>query len=357
MRKKNYIGIDLGHHTLKVVQIERQPQGWKVVRVGVCPTPSGAIREGVVVDVPTLAAALRQLIKNTGITSKYGVVSVQGGSVVVRTVRIPQMTEAVLRKSIRYEVGRYIPTSVEDSYVEFEITNEKADETQMEVLIVAAPKDLVESRLSACALAGIDVEVVDIGPFAAYRSLVEMNDLTDTQDETLAMIDFGANNTTVSVICKGNFVLTRTVQNGSANLTEALKTFFDLTSEDAEAGKAQLNVGDLLEESPKENPPLRVLHPYIDELVREIRRSINYYESQQTDGTAPTPVSKVVLTGGGAKMTGIDRYLSDKLGISVESTGVFDNPRVLNFTPTELGNGADFTVASGLAMRPWLRAS
>ena len=151
--------------------------------------------------------------------------------------------------------------------------------------------------------------------------------------------------------------MTRTVQTGSSNLTEALRTFFDLTPEDAEAGKAQLDVGELLEDSPRENPPLRVLHPYIDELVREIRRSINYYESQQVDGVAPTPVKSVVLTGGGANLTGMDRYLASKLDIEVVSTGVFSNQTVTNFTPQDLGVGMEWTVASGLAMRPHLKAA
>lgn len=356
MKKNSYVGIDLGHFTMKVIQVEKNPQGWRVTRAGLMYTPQGAIRDGIVTDVPTVAGALKLLLKQSGVTAKSAVVSVQGASVVVRPVRVPQMTEAVLRKSIKYEAGRYVPNSIEDSFVEFEIMG-ALDDGQMDVLVVAAPKDLVDTRVAAATAAGLDVEIVDIGPFAAYRSLIETNQTRAWNDETIALIDFGAQTTTVSVINQGKFGLVRCVQSGSNNFTEALRTFFDLSPEDAESGKAALNVSELLEEKPKENPPLRVLHPYIDELVREIRRSINYYESQTGEGVSPSPVKTIVLTGGGARLAGLEAYLGAKLGMQVLNMGTFDNPLITNFSATEFGPGQELAVASGLAMRPWIKAA
>ena len=73
---------------------------------------------------------------------------------------------ATLRKSIKFEAGRYVPNSPEDSYIEFEILGQ-ADEDNMSVLIVASPREIVESRVRACELAGIEVEIVDVEAFAA----------------------------------------------------------------------------------------------------------------------------------------------------------------------------------------------
>lgn len=356
LKKNSYVGIDLGHFTMKVVQIDRTQAGWKVTKVGSMFTPQGTVRDAIVTDTETVGAALKSLIKQTGISSKSAILSVQGASIVVRNVRVPKMAETNLRKSIKLEAGRYIPNSVDESYIECEIIG-YPDDSNMDVLIVAAPKDLVNSRVAAAEIAGLDVEIVDVGPFAAYRAVVETNDSRTWSDETLALIDFGANTTTVSVINQGAFVITRTVGSGSANFTEALRTFFDLSYEDAEMGKAQLNVADLLEDKPAENPPLRVLHPYIDEMVREIRRSINYYESQQIEGQQAKPVKTIVLTGGGSRLSGLANYLSAKLGMEVVNLGTFDNPRVINTTAAEYGPGLEYTVATGLAMRPWLRAS
>lgn len=355
--KKTFVGVDFGHHTIKAALVEKAATGWKVVKAGWVPTPKDCIKDGIVTNPEPLAVALKSLLRHTGITAKSAVVSVQGSTVVVRTVRMPKMSEYVLRKSIRFEAGRYVPTSVEDAYIEFEIMGD-ADEGQMDVLIVAAPKDYVESRLRCCEMAGLECEVVDVSPFAAYRSLIEFDSSRNWSDETFALIDLGAGSNTVSVITEGQFAMTRMIMNGNgAALTEALRTFFDLSTEDAEAGKAALDVSALLDDKPQENPPLRVLHPYLDELVREIRRSINYYESQAVDGHTPKPVKAVVLTGGGAKMGGMEQYLSSKLGLPVASMGVFNNPHVQNQTPHDFGAGHEFSVVSGLAIRPFLKAA
>lgn len=111
------------------------------------PTPPDCIKEGILINPEPVAAALKALLRHTGIQAKNAVLSVQGSTVVVRTVRMPKMSESVLRKSIRFEAGRYVPTSVEEAFIEFEILGD-AEDGQMDVLIVAAPKDFVEAEWS-----------------------------------------------------------------------------------------------------------------------------------------------------------------------------------------------------------------
>lgn len=356
-RKKTLVGLDLGHHTMKAVMMERGGTGWKLTKVVSLPTPPDAIREGVVVDQEAVAGAIRQLMKKSHIGATSAIISVAGASVVVRTVRIPKMPEATLRKSIKFEAGRYVPTSVEDSLIEFEILG-PADDNQMDVLIVAAPKDIVESRVSACKLAGLEVEVVDIEPFAAFRALVEADPHFELENLTIAVIDIGAYTTNVSVISKGVFSMTRSINQGGAMLTKELISYFDLSPEDAESGKSQLDLRDLLDETkPLENPPLRVIQPHVDELIREIRRSLNYYQSQQTEGGQPNPVTSVLVCGGGAKLSGLPDYIAHKLEMIVTSAGVFENPRFVYAGTDELGAGTELAVASGLAMRAFTKAA
>src|SRR5205814_9217517 len=135
-----------------------------------------------------------------------------------------------------------------------------------------------------CEAAGLEVESVDIEAFAIYRVLIEADPSRDWSDKTIAVIDIGATTTNVSVITKKLFAMSRTIPNGGHTLTDALKNYFKLSEEDAESGKSQLDFRDLTQEVvPRENPPLRVLQPHVDDLVREIRRSLNYYQSQQQD--------------------------------------------------------------------------
>lgn len=349
-RKSSYVGLDIGHHTIKAVQMERTASGWRVVHVDSVPTPVDSVKDGVVVGIDEVAQSIREVLKHGRIAATSVNIAVAGGSVVVRTVRIPKMAESQLRKSIKFEASRYVPSSVEDSYVEFEILGEAPD-SQMDVLIVAAPREIVESRVKACEKAGLDVEVVDIEAFASYRALVEIDADSDWKSGSVALVDVGSSSTNVSVVTDGVFAMTRSIPQGGETITEALRTYFGLELTDAESGKTQLDLNDLIKDSgPIENPPLRVIQPHVDDLVREIRRSLNYYQSQLSDQQNAKPVESLLLTGGGAKLTGLADYFANRLGVSVKAYGVLESPHVLS-SGDEQGSGLDLSVAAGLAMR------
>ncbi|HTQ11314.1 MAG TPA: type IV pilus assembly protein PilM [Fimbriimonadaceae bacterium] len=351
--KKSTVGLDFGHHSIKAMQLEKTAEGWKVIKIASAPTPREAMKDGVIVDASLMSLVLKQLLRENHIGATTAHIAVSGGSVVVRPVKIPLMAEAALRKSIKLEAGRYVPSSAEDSFVEFEILGE-AEEGQMDVLVVAAPKDIVETRLEVCEAAGLEVESVDIEAFAIYRSIVEADPARDWSDKTIAVIDIGATTTNVSVVPNGSFAMSRTIPNGGQMLTEALKNYFKLSEEDAESGKSQLDFRELTNEVvPRENPPLRVLQPHVDDLVREIRRSLNYYQSQQQDAKKGS-VDALLLTGGGAKLMGLSEYMGHKLGIETLSLDVFQNPRFLHSMEE---SGLDLSVVSGLAMRAFGRAA
>lgn len=351
--KKSAVGIDFGHHTIKAMQLERTADGWKVSKIATAATPREAMKDGVIIDASLMGLVLRQLLKDNHISATSAHVGVSGGSVVVRPVRIPKMTEAALRKSIKLEAGRYVPSSADDSYVEFEILGD-ADDAQMDILVVAASKEMVETRMQACEQAGLEVESVDVEAFAIYRSIVEADPSRDWSEKTIAVIDIGATTTNVSVVPNGVFAMSRTIPNGGQMLTDALKNYFKLSEEDAESGKAQLDFRELTNDLvPRENPPLRVLQPHVDDLIREIRRSLNYYQSQQQDANKGA-VDALLLTGGGVKLQGLTEYVGHKLGIETLSLDVHENPRFLHSSEH---SGLDLSVASGLAMRAFGRAA
>ncbi|MBL8066561.1 MAG: type IV pilus assembly protein PilM [Chthonomonadaceae bacterium] len=312
-RQKSYIGLDLGASHIKAVQIDKTPAGWKIGKIARYPTPPNSIQDGIVTDCEAVSSAIRAMLRDNKLSATAAVIGAAGGSVIVRTVNIPNMPEAVLRKSIKFEASRYVPSSIEDSYIEFEILGQ-ADEDHMSVLIVAAPREIVESRVRSCESAGLEVEIVEVEAFAAYRSLVEADTTQNFGDSTIAIIDIGAQSTNVSVVNKGAFSMTRSIPQAATTLTEAIKSYFKLSDEDAEAGKAQLDLSTLLDmDKPNENPPLRVIQPFVDDQIREIRRSLNYYQSQQTEGNQNNPVNKILLCGGGAALGGFPQYLEAKM--------------------------------------------
>lgn len=353
--KSSSVGIDMGHRSIRVAQIEKHGHGWRISKCASVETPPASIKDGVVVETEAVAQAIRQALREAHISASSAHIAVSGGTVVVRVVRVPAMAEATLRKSIKYEAGRYVPSSAEDSYIEFEIVS-KTEDGQMDVLLAAAPKEIVLARMAACQAAGLEVESVDVEPFAAYRSLIEADPELDLHGQTFSLVDIGAAATRMSVIQNGVFTMTRTIPHGAHMLTEALKSYFKLSEEDAENGKATLNVRDLIEDAkPRENPPLRVIQPHVDDLVREIRRSLNYFQSQLSEGNQGKSVETLLLTGGGAKLQGLAEYVGHKLGLPTRAMGLFQNPRFSFIGTNDLGDGMELGVACGLAMRSHMK--
>lgn len=357
--QRSNVGVDLGSHRIKVVQVDHDAGGTRVVRSASVPTPHDSIRDGLVVEVRAAAEALGDALRIGRITATHGIVAAAGSSVFVRPVPFPKLTEAVLRKSIKLEAARFIPGSPAECFIECEVLGTMED-GRMSVLVVAASKEVVESRMAVCEAAGLTVEVVDIETFAMYRSLIEaagpQAGSPDGEDGAIAMLDIGCGKTILSVIHKGSFVVNRSVPHGGRLLTDALKSYFRLEDADAEDGKSQLDLRELLgAQAANENPPLRIVQPHVDDLVREVRRSLNYFESQQSETPEQAQrVSRIILAGGGAKLIGLAQYMQEKLGVPVDCEGIYaGNHFRASAEPPDAG--LDLAVAAGLAIHGSIR--
>lgn len=344
--KHQYVGLDIGHHSIKAVQLDKTPSGWKLVKVGQIPTPKDTIKDGIVIDPPVLGIVIKELLRSSHISASAASIGVSGSTLVVRPVRMPKMTETALRKSIRFEASRYVPNSVDDSYIDFEITGD-AENNQMDVLIAAAPKDLVDGRVQACEHAGLEIENVEVGAFALMRAAFEADYKAEWADKTVALVDIGAFTTNLVLITEGQLAMVRTIPQASFHLTEILMKQFKLSFEDAELGKAQLNLNELIKgEAPNENRPLRTIQPQVDELLREVRRSINYWQTQQS-GLGSKQIDLILLTGGGSRFEGLDTYMSHKLGIPTSKVNAFEKECFCSEAQHE---GPEWTSAIGLCM-------
>lgn len=364
-------GVDIGSRYIKAVQAESAGPGrWRILRAAVVPTPKDSVRDGVVVDPQAAGAAVRELFKTAGIDANGAAAAISGASVIVRHVKLPRMAESVLRKSVRYEAGKYISSSVEDSQIEFEITGAvPGEDDKMGVMLVAAPNDMVESRLATLEAAGLEPIAIDVEAFALQRALLDLAGGMPGAGVTLALLDIGALTTDVNIVTDGRFALTRNISIAGDNFTTALKNVTRKTEwADLEELKTQVDMATLLlpDADPEAAALARAVQPALDELLREVRRSINYYQSQLSDPansnlpagvsveTGGGAVSKIVVTGGSARLKGIDTYMAARLGTPVEIWNVFDNPSfdVSAFAPEFLHeHHALLSTGIGLALR------
>ena len=341
--KEKVVGVDIGSRFIKVVQAEpgRTPGTWQIVKAAVGPTPPDAVRDGIVMDQAGVAQALRALMQSENIDANAAVAAISGASVIVRHIKLPRMAESVLRRSVRFEAAKHISSNVDDSMIEFEITGAvPGEDDKMSVMLVAAPIDMVESRLAVLTQAGLEPVGVDIEAFALQRALVDLSPTRPGEGTTLALLDIGATTTDVNIVTNGLFALTRSIPIAGDSFTQALKTVAPGEGWNAlEEIKARVEMTTLLQPDadPEAATLARAIQPALDELLREVRRSTNYYQSQLSDpansilpaGTTSQtsgPVARIIITGGSAKMKGLEAYMAARLGIPVEIWDPFAGP-------------------------------
>lgn len=355
--KETTVGIDIGSSCIKAVEIEPTGSGWTLTSAAVTPTPRDAIKDGIIVNIIDVSQSIRSMPKEAGIKATGAVCAISGSQVIVRQVEFPKMPEAVLRKSIKYEASKHISSSVEDSIVEFEILGDAEDGANMSVMLVAAPREMIDSRVAVLDAAGLEPLTIDIEAFSLIRSLVEFSATDEYLHKTVALIDMGASHTDVNIVSRGQFVLTRNIPIAGDSFTNAIKSLAGTSFEDAEKLKLDMTRDcpvDRLGGPDQDNRSWRVVQPLLDELIREVRRSIHYYQSQFPEDSADAFVSKIVLTGGSSQMPGMDRYMSAKLNVPAEIADVFRQSAVnCGNVPTSFldEHAPILAVCTGLALR------
>lgn len=357
--KDRVIGIDVGSALIKIVELDSSPHGWRLSRGVVHPTPPESCHDGMVTNTEAVVEAIKDALRGADIQATGAVAAVSGSQVLVRQVQVPKMPESILRKSIRFEAAKYISASVDDSIVEFEVLDANISDGQMQIMLVAAPRDLVESRVAVIEGVGLEPLVVDVEAFALSRSLIEFSTDTSRAGETIALVDMGAGHTDLNIVAGGHFALTRNIPIAGSNLTQAIRSLTGCGDAEAEALKKRLRIGPILADS--EGPPdeslqkaARAIQPLMDELLREIRRSLHYYQSQFPEGTAQAVVNRLLLTGGTSRLIGLPEYISAKLGISATLINLLGDGTIDRGSLTEEDaefEGPLFAVAAGLSLK------
>jgi type IV pilus assembly protein PilM len=366
-RSSDAIGLDIGSHNIKAVELEPTRDGIGLRRAGSRPTPPDTLRGGVVADPLSVAESVSALLEALSIDTTAAVAAVSGPTVVVRQVQLPTMPEKRLRKSIQWEARNYISFPVEDSVIEFQIVDEAASDDlgKMDVILCACPRDIVDSRVETLELAGLDPVAVEIEPFATIRSLIELAGGPEFDQQTLALVGMGAAYTDISIVKDRHFVLSRVIPIAGNAFTEAVSTALSIDSQEATRVKeTAMELVTSEEERAAQDPTAqqasRAVEPLLEELTREISRSLAYYDYQQqapeTDSAdVDSPgVNQIILSGGSARMAGIDRYLNAHVNVPVEIPNIFADGRLSapdSTTEYLSQHSCELVVGAGLALR------
>lgn len=315
MAGRSAIGLDIGTSGVRAAELSFGKGHVTLTKFGQVALPEGAVRDGEVMDVEAVASAIRQLWAHTKFSSKKVVIGVSNQKVVVRQVDLAWMPINELKKSLAFQVQDYIPMPVEHAVLDFhpleEVTGTHGDRV-LRGLLVAASREMVLNAVHAVQKAGLTPTTVDLSSFAVLRSLGG-TDHVGINSEVQALVDIGAKVTNIVVHEAGVPRFIRILLMGGQDLTESVAERAGVPVQQAEALKQQMGLqADGASGDP--TPAVRALESSASALLDEIRGSLDYYMAS----SGSSPIRKLVLTGGGSRLTGLAARLAQATRLEVE---------------------------------------
>lgn len=353
LRGKDLVGVDLGSNSIKVVQLKGSSKKWSLHKWGIAQVESTETKISPQEKAESYAHALKGLLSKEGITTKNVATSVSGNSVIVRYVKFPKLSIQDLEKTIQYEAEPYIPFDIRDVNIGFHILGDITEDGQkkMETILVAAKKDVVQSRIDALVMAGLKPIVIDVDAFA-IENAYELSRNPEVS-ETVLFINIGSTVTNMSIIENGVSKVVRDVFISGNSFSKAIQRNLQCGEEEAENLKSSYGLLISAEEKEKALAEDRkdaiqistIMGPVARDLLGEVHRSLDFYLSQGTDRV----VNKILLSGGSSQIKNLDKYFSQELRLPVELFNPLATIKGGEEVPPEIM--ATFTVAVGIATR------
>lgn len=371
------VGLDISTTSLKAVELRLVGSSWKVHRWGFKPLPPAVVADGKVKDSEAAAQAIRELFTETKFSTKQVAASVSGSAVIIKKIQLANMSELELEDQIPLEAEEYIPFDIEEVYLDFQVLSR--GEENMDVLLVACKKDLVDNHKATLEAAGLKPVLFDLDLFCiqnVYETLLAGTPVkskpgngkkpgfalplgklmgrgkkadaaapesasppTAAGEKTVALVNVGATLINMNILCGGTPNFTRDQLFGGRHLTEEVQRAFDTSYEDA----VKMQLGEI---SPPESYFSEVLPSFLDQLSLQISQSLEFYQGSHAD----QPVTAVYLSGGCVLLPGVMDFLRQKSDIPVELANPFAQFKGFK-DDAALAMGPRFMVAMGLAMR------
>lgn len=334
---KELFGLDIGNSGIRLVQLKKGGARPTLVAYGSANIPPGTAESDSKVDLQNLAQIIKELVSKARVSTKNVVLSLPGSSVFTAVVKLPFMTQNELTKSIKYQAEQNIPLKIKDVKIDWQVIRQDPTSKTMAVMIVAAPKVKVEKLMEVVTLSGLEVEALETSPVAMARSLVSPN------DPLVMVLDIGATSTEIAVVENGVVSHTRSLPSAGYAFTRAISQNLGLDKGQAEQFKRKFG----LSQDKLEGQVFKTIKPILNNIVDEIERSIAFY-GEQFGGK----VSKIVLTGGSARLLELPSYLNAALKMDIQignPWSVVSYPA--NYANQLHNNALDFGVAIGLSMR------
>lgn len=339
---KGVVAVDIGSSTIKVVELEVGKSSCSIKSFSTTPLPTGIISAGDIADPGALAEVIKGALASAKVGKKSAAVGVWGSAVIVKRVSIARVDAKLVAEQVRFEAEQYIPFDLSTVNLDYAVLSDTGSES-MDVLLIAAQKDLVLKYAEAIEGAGLRCGIIDVESFAVANCF---NHNYGTQGaDAIAVLNIGASKTNVVVLKSGEVIFARDVVVGGGNYTADISKQMGVTLEEAEALKVSACQG---KEAPAE--VLAAINETNEVVVEEIHRSFDFFAATVPD----TPIKRMFVTGGASLTTGLIDGLKATLQLEVDRLENFSKVQVSS-KMTETSDlkilNAILCVAIGLGLR------
>lgn len=336
---KPLFGLDIGHGNIRVMELDTKHTIPRLVGYGTASFDPAAIVDGCIEKPEVVAKATQELFKHHligDITTNRVAIALPVARAFTRSMHVPDLSERETLEAVRTEVEQYIPAPIDDLYLDY--SRAKTGTEESELFVVAMPKRIVDSYLTLTRLLGLEAVLFETS-IGAGAQLFARDKHTDVPT---ILVDFGGESADITLY-NGGLAVSGTVACGGEKITQLISEALDVTPR--EAGIIKFKYG--LSYSKKQPQIESSLAPLLSILLKEIKRTVRYYEERSKSKTA---IGQVVIMGGGANMPGLADYLTNNLRLPVRA---FDPTSHIDFghlQPFSASERMSYVTVSGLSL-------
>ncbi len=344
MNSKSF-GLDIGISTIKAVWLFSAKNGFIVDASITSPSTQKGMLSESPLDEEEMAQAIIKTITDAKITSKSVNIALPENHVYTKVIEMPNLSDRELSSAIYWEAEQHIPVPLSTVTLAWSILKRPQKEAvseKMQVLMVGAPTLLIKKYQKITTMAGLSINVLETEILSIVRALVTSQDFPPS-----VVINIGAVNTSLALIRDGVIIFTYSIPTGGLAISRAITTDFGLTPEQAEEYKRTYGVsthafGEKVG---------KAAEPILNSIMTELKKALAYYSDKYKNDK---PIRQILLTGGTAKLPGIDAYFVQHTNIETVTASPWKILVDQNTLPKAiLDNGPDYTIAVGLAMRDY----
>ncbi len=339
---KTAYGLDLSGNSFKLLQLASEKSGFKLQAFGEAAVPKGLLVNDAITDVKTFEYLIKQVQNKPQFgrfNTEFAVVSLPESKSFVRVIQIPKMSEVESQSAVPFEAESFIPLPLDQVYMDWKKIGETED--KMNILIIASPKDFVDSFLSILDQVQIKVIALEVESQACLRALIKAG-----ESASALIVDMEATRSGLIMVEDGNLQFTSTIPIGGNNFTEAIAKSLGVASSKAEIIKQKVGMANT-----PEYPNIKTAAlPILNNLSAEIKNILKFHDEH-----SHSQVAKIILTGGAAKLKNLSEFLvgefTERPGLVVELGNPWLNINFDKNTPLSQPDALGFSTAVGLAMR------